>query len=130
MVGRFAVDIGVARPAERPSFIVVRGVLVDAGADATWVSKVALWNAGIAVEKKDQQGLMANGKQVMRDVGYAIIRCGEFETIDEVVFARGGDVQFLGARTLGGFNAKADSRNKRLVPGGPRIAAAMAGGCA
>ena len=100
IVSRFAVDLEVARPAERPSFIGVRGVLVDAGADATWVSAEAL------------------------------IRCGEFETIDEVVFAREGDLQLLGARTLGGFNAKADPRNKRLVPGGPRTAAAMAGHCA
>ena len=70
---------------------------------------------------------MANGAQVTRDVGYAIIRCGEFETIDEVVFARRGDLQLLGARTLEGFNARVDPRNKRLVAGGPRPAAMMWG---
>lgn len=34
---------------------------------------------------------MANGETVTRDLGYAIIRYREFETIDEVVFARDSD---------------------------------------
>ena len=33
---------------------------------------------------------MANGQRVTRDVGYAVFRFGEFETVDEVVFAQPG----------------------------------------
>jgi predicted aspartyl protease len=127
MVGLFAVDIEVARPADRPSFTGVRGLLVDTGSDATWVSAVALRQAGVQVRWKDVTFIMANGAQVTRDVGYAIIRCGEFETIDEVVFARKDDLQLLGARTLEGFNARVDPRKKQLVAGGPRPAAADVG---
>jgi predicted aspartyl protease len=66
---------------------------------------------------------MANGETIVRDVGYAIIRSGDFETIDEVVFALEGDLQLLGARTIEGFNARVDPERKRLVAAGPIIAA-------
>ena len=59
-------------------------------------------------------------------MGTAIIQCGEFKTVDEVVFAQPGDLLLLGARTLEGFNAVVDSRKKKLVPAGP-ISAAPAG---
>ena len=49
----------------------------------------------------------------------AVIECGEFKTVDEVVFAQPGDLSLLGARTLEGFNAQVDSRKKRLVAAGP-----------
>ena len=62
----------------------------------------------------------------LQEVGYAIIRCGEFETIDEVVFAEKGDLQLLGARTLEGFNAVVDAKRKRLVAAGPMPAARSA----
>src|SRR5262245_29603411 len=100
MVGLFAVDIEIARPGDRPVFAAARGLLVDTGSAATWVSADVLAKAGIRVRFKDQPFVMANGTEVTRDVGYAIIRCGEFETIDEVVFAHRGDLQLLGARTL------------------------------
>jgi len=77
----------------------------------------------VDVRKKDQAFVMANGQHVLRDIGYAIIRCGEFETIDEVVFAQPGDLQLVGARTLKGFNATIDRRRKRLVAAGPMPAA-------
>jgi len=77
----------------------------------------------VDVRKKDRAFVMANGQHVSRDIGYAIIRCGEFETIDEVVFAQPGDLQLLGARTLKGFNATIDRRRKRLVAVGPMPAA-------
>ena len=77
----------------------------------------------VDVRKKDRAFVMANGQHVSRDIGYAIIRCGEFETIDEVVFAQPGDLQLVGARTLKGFNATIDRRRKRLVAAGPMPAA-------
>jgi len=122
-MGLFSVDIEVSRPTGRAVPRRVRGVVVDTGAEMTWIGGETLREAGIGVRKKDQPFVMANGQQVTRDVGYAIIRCGPFETIDEVVFARPGDLQLLGARTLEGFNATVDSRRKRLVAAGPMPAA-------
>ena len=98
-------------------------VLVDTGSEMTWIAADVLRSLRLDVRKKDQAFVMANGQHISRDVGYAIIRCGEFETIDEVVFAQPGDLQLLGARTLEGFNATIDPRRKRLVAAGPMPAA-------
>jgi hypothetical protein len=44
-------------------------------------------------------------------------------TIDEVVFARPGDLELPGARSLEGLNLRVDARSKKLVAGGPIPAA-------
>ena len=49
----------------------------------------------------------------------------EFETIDEVVFAKFGDLNLLGARTLEGFGAAVDPQKRKLVAAGPIPAAAI-----
>lgn len=97
--------------------------MVDTGSEMTWVAADTLRKTGITVRKKDQPFTMANGQQITRNVGYAIIRSGEFETVDEVVFAERGDLQRFGARTLEGFNAVVDARRKRLIAAGPIPAA-------
>jgi len=74
------------------------------------------------VEKRDQKFVMANGEVITRDIGYAILRANGFETVDEIVFARRGDLNLLGARTLEGFGAIVDAR-KQLVAAGPHLAA-------
>ncbi|HEY3121523.1 MAG TPA: hypothetical protein VGL15_12920 [Vicinamibacteria bacterium] len=73
--------------------------------------------------KKDLAFVMANGQDVTRSTGYAIVRAEGFETVDEVVFGQPGDLSLLGARTLEGFGATVDPRRKRLVAGGPHVAA-------
>ena len=50
------------------------------------------------------------------------------ETVDEVVFARPGDLRLLGARTIEGFAALVDARRKRLVAAGPLPVAPGPGG--
>ena len=70
--------------------------------------------------------MLANGQEIVRPIGFAVIRVGEALTTDEVVFAAPGDLQLLGARTLEGLNMKVDSRGKRLVASGPLIAAGNA----
>ena len=66
---------------------------------------------------------MANGQTITRDIGYAIVRCNGFETVDEVVFAKRGDLRLLGSRTLEGFAATVDAQRKKLVASGPIPAA-------
>ena len=66
---------------------------------------------------------MANGQEITRPIGFAILRVGNEFTVDEVVFAQKGDLQILGAHTLEGMNLKVDSRNKKLLAAGSMIAA-------
>lgn len=122
-MGTFVVNIEVGKPIAKPQFARIAKVMVDTGSEMTWIVGDALRALRIEVRKKDQIFVMANGQQITRDVGYAIVRCGSFETVDEVVFAQPGDLQLLGARTLEGFNAHVDARNKRLVAAGPMPAA-------
>ena len=122
-MGAFRVDIDVSRPGKRARWKSIRRVLVDSGAEISWLPEAALAAIGVEVFKKDQPFVMANGQEITRDVGIAVIRCGEFKTVDEVVFARAGDLALLGARTIEGFNAAIDPRRKRLVAAGPIPAA-------
>lgn len=101
-------------------------VLVDAGSELTWMPAPLLARAGVPAVKEGLVFVMANGQTVTRSTGYAIIRAGGFETIDEVVIAELGDLPLLGARTLEGFGATVDPRRKRLVAAGPHIAARAA----
>ena len=99
-------------------------ILVDFGSEYTWVTESVLEKLGIAREKKDLVFVMANGQQVTRSVGFAIVRVGSSFTVDEVVFAEKGDLLLLGARTLEGLNLRIDPRQKKLVGAGPLPAAA------
>ena len=96
---------------------------MDTGREYTWVPAATLEKLGITREKKDLLFVMANGQQVTRSVGFAIIRLDKFFTIDEVVFAEKGDLLLLGARTLEGLNLTVDPKRKKLVAAGPLPAA-------
>lgn len=118
-MGAFKVDLRVAKPGRKPRWARVPQVMVDSGAELSWLPEIDLRSAGIEVFKKDQLFVMANGQYITRDVGIALLETGEFRTVDEVVFAKPGDLKLLGARSLEGFNAVVDARKKRLVPAGP-----------
>ena len=102
----------------------VKGLLVDTGAELTWIPQDVLANLGTAVAKRDQPFTMANGQTITRHIGYVILRAAGFETVDEVVFAQPGDLAILGAHTIEGFGAVVDPRRKKLVAAGPFSAAA------
>ena len=123
-MGVFCVDCEVVNVRQPSRLVTVAGVLVDSGSEFTWLPEGVLRSAGIAVAKKDLTFVMANGQQVTRSCGYAILRAAGFETVDEVVFAQPGDLALLGSRTLEGFGATVDARAKRLVASGPHVAAA------
>jgi predicted aspartyl protease len=100
-------------------------MLVDTGAEFTWINSDTLKSIGVKREKKDYTFVMANGNQITRAVGYAILHVGDAVTIDEVIFGEPGDLEILGARTLEGMNLRVDPRAKKLVAGGPILAAAQ-----
>ena len=123
-MGTFRVDCEVVNIANRKKSATVGNVLVDTGSDYTWLPANVLERIGVKREKKDITITMANGQQITRNVGFVIVRVDEFFTIDEVVFAEDDDLFLLGARTLEGFNARVDSKQKKLVAAGPILAAA------
>jgi predicted aspartyl protease len=122
-MGTFSVPGRISNIVDRSRSVELTKLLVDTGSEYTWVTGRLLEDIGIAREKKDLNFLMANGEQVTRSVGFAILHVEDAFTIDEVVFAEPGDLLFLGARTLEGLNLTVDSRLKELVAAGPLPAA-------
>lgn len=122
-MGTFYTKCKVENPIDRNRSVVVPKLLVDTGSEYSWVSERTLERIGIQREKKDVAFVLANGQQVTRSVGFAIIRLDKFFTIDEVVYAEPGDLMLLGARTLEGLNLTIEPGRKRLVAAGPLPAA-------
>jgi predicted aspartyl protease len=122
-MGAFTVEVRVTKPGRRQRRKTFRRVLVDSGSEMTWLPESELRVAGVEVFKREQLFVMANGQYVTRNVGTALIECGEFKTVDEVVLGQTGDLSLLGARTLEGFNAVVDARERKLIPAGPMPAA-------
>ncbi len=112
--------VNVRRPSRSAR---VAKMLVDSGSEFSWIPGPVLRKVGIVPSKKDVTFVMANGRPITRSTGYGILRTGEFETVDEIVFGEPGDLAILGSRTLEGFGAAVDARRKRLVAAGPHLAA-------
>ena len=126
-MGAFKVDCELQELTGQQPPVSIAGVMVDTGSEYTWLPEALLARAGVGVSKQALAFVMANGARITRDVGYAYLRSSGFETVDEVVFARPGDLRLLGARTLEGFAALVDARRKRLVASGPLPVAAGGG---
>ena len=110
--------------ADRTRSFRIDRVLVDTGAEATWLPRDLLNLIGVAVETDARTYVMADGRPITRAVGYVVLECDpSFKTVDEVIFALPGDLHLLGARTLEGFHATVDPTNKRLTAAGPGLAA-------
>ena len=98
--------------------------LVDTGSEYTWIPRQVLEELGVSPQRK-QGFIVADGRRIDRDVGYALVRVAGSEAPDLVVFAEEGDMSVLGAHSLEGLNLKIDPVRKELVPAGPVIAAAL-----
>jgi predicted aspartyl protease len=122
-MGTFYTGCRVENHVDRKKSAEVPKMLVDSGAEFTWINGETLKNIGVKREKKDYTFVMANGQEITRAVGFAILHVGDALTIDEVIFGEPGDLQILGARSLEGMNLRVDSRAKKLVAGGPILAA-------
>ena len=122
-MGTFYSSCRIHHTVDRERQTEISKLLVDTGSEYTWIPGKTLEQLGIQREKKDLAFVMANGVQITRSVGFAIIYVEEHFTIDEVVFAEEGDLLLLGARTLEGLNLTVDARLKKLVASGPLPAA-------
>src|SRR5712691_5970413 len=121
-MGLFHVGCKVINPRTAKSVVVAK-MMVDTGAESTWIDSHVLAKIGIEPRKKDLHFQMANGQIITRSVGYAVLKVDKAETVDEVVFAQKGDLQLLGAHALEGLNLRVDSRRKKLVAAGPIVVA-------
>lgn len=122
-MGTFYTGAKIENVSRREQSAKIPRLLVDTGSEYTWVAGTTLEKLGIEREKKDLSFVMANGQQITRSVGFAIVRVNQSFTVDEVVFAEKGDLLLLGARSLEGLNLTVDSRKKKLVASGPLPAA-------
>jgi predicted aspartyl protease len=122
-MGTFFLDCKIENWPDSSRVQIVPQMLVDTGSEHTWVPGKVLESLGIQRQKKDMAFMMANGQQITRSIGFAVVRYGPFFTVDEVVFGEEGDLSLLGARTLEGFNARVDAYQRKLDAAGPVPAA-------
>jgi predicted aspartyl protease len=110
----FKVNVTAVNPKEPEKATPPVEVLVDTGSELTWLPADVLEKAGISpVRKRSFQTVTK--QHLEREVGYAILRVEEHETVDEVVFAQSGDVSLLGVRTIEGFGVTVDNVGHRFV---------------
>jgi len=89
-------------------------VLVDTGAELSWLPKQALLDAGITPRGK-KRFYTVTKQLIERSFGYAILTAEGYTTNDEIVFAEQGDMFLLGVRTIEGFSVMVDNIGHRFV---------------
>src|SRR3954447_18749827 len=110
----FHVNVVAVNPQEQQRTTPSVRSLVDTGSELTWLPADVLAAAGIKPVRQ-RSFATATSQVVQRDVGYAILRAENFETIDEVVFGQPGDSNLLGVRTIEGFGVVVDNIGHRFV---------------
>lgn len=123
LVGTFRTPILIESTERRGEMRTVDNALVDTGSEFTWAPRAVLEELGIRPEFT-QRFLVADGRQLERSVGIAIIHAAGSKAPDYVTFAEPGDMIILGARALEGMNVRVDPQRKQLVPAGPVLAGA------
>ena len=121
-MGSFRVDIEIENPARPGERRTLRSVLVDTGAELSWVPAEVLESLGIERDNK-WHFRQANGSILERWAGGARIYVAGKRTSDDVVFGEPGDLVLLGSRTLEGLNFRVEPVTKQLVDAGPAPAA-------
>ncbi len=124
-MGTFRVDVEIENPVRPGERRTLASVLVDTGAELSWVPTEVLESLGIERYKK-LRFRQADGTILERWVGGAYIHVVGNRTNDDVVFGEPGDLVLLGARTLEGLNLRIEPVTKQLVDAGPAPAAAAA----
>jgi len=124
-MGSFRVDVEIenlARPGERRT---IHSVLVDTGAELSWVPAAVLESLGV---ERNNKWLFrqADGTILERWTGSVVITVAGKRAADEVVFGQPGDLTLLGSRSLEGLNFRVEPVTKQLVDAGPAPAAAAA----
>lgn len=124
-VGIFRTTIGIESAGVRGRVKELADTLVDTGSEFTWAPRTLLESLGINPERR-QWFIVADGRRLERDIGFAIVHAGGVSAPDIVVFAEPGDMTLLGVRSLEGLNLRVDVVGKRFIEAGPIITAAFA----
>src|SRR5689334_25005174 len=122
-MGTFRTTIMIESAEHRGETRTVENALVDTRSEYTWVPREVLNELGIRPELV-QRFIVADGRQLEREVGIAIVHAAGARAPDFVVFGQPGDMVLLGARSLEGLNVRVDAQRKQLVPAGPILAGA------
>ena len=121
-MGTFRVDIDIENPTRPGERRTLKSVLVDTGAELSWVPADVLDSLGIERYYK-RHFRQADGTILERWAGGAFVHVAGKRTTDDVVFGEPGDLVLLGARTLEGLNFRIEPVTKQLVDAGPAPAA-------
>ena len=121
-MGIFRTTIGIESASQRGPVQKLADTLVDTGSEFTWIPRGVLDSLGIKRERR-RSFVVADGRKIERDIGYAIVHAGGAAAPDIVVFAEPNDFVLLGVRSLEGLNMRIDVVGKRLVDAGPVLAA-------
>jgi predicted aspartyl protease len=124
-MGVSRVDVEIENPAHLGEKRALRSVLVDTGAELSWVPKKVLESLGVERNRK-WYFRQADGTVLERWTGIVVIGVAGKRTGDDVVFGEPGDLVLLGSRTLEGLNVRVDPVTKQLLDAGPAPAAAAA----
>jgi predicted aspartyl protease len=124
-MGSFRVDIELENPARPGERRTISSVLVDAGAELSWVPREVLTALGIQPHNT-WRFRQADGSILERPVGGAFVHVAGRKTTDDVVFGEPGDLILLGSRTMEGLNFRVEVVTKQLVDAGPAPAAVAA----
>lgn len=124
-MGTVRVDVEIENPARPGGKRALTGVLVDTGAELSWVPAEVLESLGVARNNR-WHFRQADRTVLERWTGSVLIRVLGRHAADEVVFGQPGDLVLLGARTLEGLNYRVEPVTRRLVDAGPAPAAVAA----
>lgn len=124
-MGSFRVDIEIENPSHPGERREVRSVLVDTGAELSWIPAPVLESLDVPRYRK-ARFRQASGAIVERSIGVAFVHAAGNQTVDDIVFGEPADLVILGSRTLEGLNFVIDPVRKQLVDAGPVLAAVTA----
>ena len=122
-MGIFRTIIEISPLAQPERRVVLRDVMVDTGAEYSWLPASVLDGLGIMPQRVDRFET-ADGRVLEREIGFAMLFAAGRSAPTIVAFARPGDMILLGAFALEGLNVRVDLGRRELVPAGPVPAAA------
>ena len=113
-MGTFRVDVAIENPARPGERRTLKSVLVDTGAELSWVPAAVLDSLG--VQRRSQWRFrQADGTILERWTSIVEIHVAGKRAGDEVVFGEPGDPVLLGSRSLEGLNVRVEPVTKQLV---------------
>ena len=112
-MGSFRVGLELENPARPGARRTVHAVLVDTGAELSWVPAEILESLGI---ERNQlwRFRQADGTILERRTGSVLVYVAGKRAADEVVFGEPGDLILMGSRTLEGLNFRVEPVTNRF----------------